>query len=125
MNEIGPEIARSVSTFLGDEGEVRGVQRLLAHGVHPAPLAKRVTGEGALAGKTFVLTGTLETMGRKEAEELIEALGGKVSSSVSKKTSYVVVGADPGSKLEAARKLGVTVLDEGEFRGLVGVEMPQ
>jgi DNA ligase (NAD+) len=67
---------------------------------------------GALAGKTFVLTGTLPTMARDEAGALIEAAGGKVSGSVSKKTSYVVAGADAGSKLAKAESLGITVLDE-------------
>ena len=74
---------------------------------------------GPLAGKTFVLTGTLSTMTREEAEAAIEQHGGKVSGSVSRKTSYVVVGADAGSKLEKARQLGVPQLTEEEFRQLI------
>jgi len=74
---------------------------------------------GRLAGKTFVLTGTLETMTREDAEAAIERLGGKVSGSVSKKTSHLVVGADAGSKLEKAQSLGVPTMDEAEFRTLI------
>jgi DNA ligase (NAD+) len=71
-----------------------------------------------LAEKTFVLTGTLPTLTREQATAQIESLGGKVSSSVSRKTDYVLAGADAGSKLEKARKLGVTVIDEAEFQHL-------
>jgi DNA ligase (NAD+) len=74
---------------------------------------------GPLAGKTFVLTGTLATMTREEAEAAIERLGGKVSGSVSRKTSYLVVGADAGTKLEKARSLGVRTLSEEEFKTLI------
>jgi len=74
---------------------------------------------GPLAGKTFVLTGTLETMTRGEAEERIRELGGVPSSNVSKKIDYLVVGADPGSKLEKAQRLKVPVLDEAAFRDLI------
>lgn len=118
IEEIGPETATSLYDFLSDEGEQRLVKRLLALGVHPEPEAAIVQG-GALAGKTFVLTGTLSTLSRKEAEERVVSLGGKVSSSVSKKTSYVVAGESPGSKLDAARKHGVEILDEDQFRQLL------
>jgi DNA ligase (NAD+) len=77
------------------------------------------SGPKRLLGKTFVLTGTLGSMARDEAKEAIQRLGGRVSSSVSKKTSYVVVGADPGSKADDARRLDVPVLDETEFRSLL------
>ena len=77
-----------------------------------------------LAGKTFVLTGTLESMTRDEAKEKIEVLGGRVMSSVSKKTDYVVVGIDPGSKLEKAQSLKVTVLNEVEFTIMLADNQP-
>lgn len=117
--EVGPETARSIATFLSDDDERGIVERLHREcGVTPAPV-KQVQG-GALAGKTFVITGTLSALGRDDAEQQIESLGGKVSSSVSKKTSYVVVGESPGSKLAAAQKLGVEILDEQAFLALLG-----
>jgi DNA ligase (NAD+) len=76
-------------------------------------------GPQPLAGKAFVITGTLEGLSREEAEERIVALGGKVTGSVSKKTSYLVVGAEPGSKLDKAQALGVPTLDEAAFLGLI------
>jgi DNA ligase (NAD+) len=120
MEEVGPETAASVATFLADEEEVAMVRRLLEMGLHPEAIKVPASVGGAFDGKTFVLTGTLSTMGRKDAETLIIERGGKVSSSVSKKTSYVVAGESPGSKLDAARKLNVPVLSEEEFVGLVG-----
>ena len=95
------------------------VERLLAHGVHPEPVKLRASKGGPLSGKTFVLTGILATMGRKEAETMILERGGKVSSSVGKKTDCVVAGEAPGSKLAAAQRLGVKVLSEHEFALLV------
>ncbi len=76
---------------------------------------------GPLSGKTFVLTGTLGTMSREAATEAIQSRGGKVTGSVSKKTDYVVAGADPGSKLAKAESLGISVLDEAAFRNLLGL----
>jgi len=118
MEEIGPETARSVAQFLADDRERALVEKLLGYGVHPQAEAAAVN-DGVLKGKTLVLTGTLTTLSRKEAEELVVANGGKVSSSVSKKTSFVVAGENAGSKLDTALKLGVPVLDEEAFRQMI------
>jgi DNA ligase (NAD+) len=112
INEVGPETARSVASFLQDDSEKALVHQLLKHGVHPEPIKIDKTKAQKLAGTTFVLTGTFSSMSRKEAEDKIIQWGGKVSSSVSKKTHYVVAGESPGSKLEAAEKLGVSVISE-------------
>jgi DNA ligase (NAD+) len=115
--EIGEETAKAIDSFLRDEGEVSIVRELLKVGVEPLRVAPRA--EGKLTGKTFVLTGTLPNLSRGQAQEKIEALGGKVSSSVSKKTSYVVAGEDAGSKLTKARELGINIISESEFLQLI------
>jgi DNA ligase (NAD+) len=120
IEEIGPETAHSVAAFLEDLDERNLVEQLLESGVAPEAQQGLVS-DGAFQGRTFVLTGTLATMSRKEAEELVVSNGGKVSSSVSKKTSYVVAGESPGSKLDAARKHGVRILSEDEFKALLDV----
>jgi DNA ligase (NAD+) len=113
---VGPNMAREVQLyFQGHGGELVG--RLLAAGV--APQAVEAPGEGPLTGKTFVFTGTLETMSRPDAEELVRRLGGKAVSSVSSKTDYVVAGPGAGSKLERARKLKLAILDEEQFLALI------
>jgi DNA ligase (NAD+) len=117
MPEIGEETAKAIDSFLRDAEEVSIVKGILAAGVAPEKVAPR--SEGKFTGKTFVLTGTLPTLSRSEAQEKIEALGGKVSASVSKKTSYVVAGEDAGSKLTKAQELGVTVITESEFLQLI------
>ena len=96
------------------------MSELVALGVQPGAPTPRAAVSAVLAGKTFVLTGTLPTMTRDEAAEKIEAAGGKVSGSVSKKTSYVLAGAEAGSKLEKAQSLGVPVIDEAELLRLIG-----
>jgi DNA ligase (NAD+) len=116
--EIGPVLAASVRSF-GDEPHNRAVvQRLLEAGVNleSQQPAVDVVAPGPLAGKTFVLTGTLPTLSRDEATKMIEELGGKVAGSVSKKTTYVVAGEEAGSKLLKAEQLGIPVLDEAGFR---------
>ena len=119
--DVGPVVADSIRTFADEPHNRALVEKLSAAGVNmssqqPPP---SVAGPGPLSGKTFVLTGTLSTMTRERAEEAIEALGGKVSGSVSRKTAYVVVGESAGSKLDKARELGVTTLTEEEFKAII------
>ncbi|MBV8207672.1 MAG: NAD-dependent DNA ligase LigA [Acidobacteria bacterium] len=115
--EVGPRVSESIREFFDEPGNHRLIERLKAAGLQMrGPKKQRGT---ALAGKTFVLTGTLARRTREDAKALIEAAGGKVSGSVSKKTTYVVAGADPGSKLEKARELGVQVITEKELEGLL------
>jgi DNA ligase (NAD+) len=116
--EIGPVLAASVRAFAEEPHNRALVEKLAAAGVNmesQQPVPDTVA-PGALAGKTFVLTGTLPTLSREEATSLIEELGGKVSGSVSKKTAYVVAGDEAGSKLAKAQQLGIPVLDEAAFR---------
>lgn len=118
VNEIGGRIAQSVLDYCSDEHELALVRRMQAAGVQfEQEVVEQASSE--FAGLTFVLTGELNTMTRTQAGELIEARGGKVSSSVSKKTSYVLAGAAAGSKLQKAIDLGVKVLSEEEFLGMV------
>lgn len=119
--EIGPKIAASVVAFFRQEQTHRLLEKLRKAGVRMEERRAAPARESPLAGKTVVFTGTLETMGRKEAEELVASLGGKPSGSVSRHTDYVVVGANPGSKYDRARELGVKILTEDEFRRLVGL----
>jgi DNA ligase (NAD+) len=110
-------VARSIRHFFAERQNRKVIQRLVAAGVRPAPV-RRVA--GPLSGKKFVLTGALGAMTRPEAQRRIEVLGGRVVSSVSAETDFVVVGADPGSKLAKAKKLGVATLDEEAFVRLLG-----
>lgn len=116
--DVGPVVARAIAHFFDQPHNREVVEQLQAVGVRWPPVERPVI-DSAIAGKTFVLTGTLASMTRDEASARIEALGGKVSSSVSKKTSYVVAGEAAGSKLERAQALGVTVLDEAAFLALL------
>ena len=137
IHEIGGQTAESVHGFFSREENRRILERLFEAGVKPQPPAGAAGaagpgGTGAadagaggaaalpLAGKVLVVTGSLESYSRKAIKETIESLGGRVTSSVSKKTDYVVAGEDPGSKLDTARQLGTEVLDEAAFRRLVG-----
>jgi DNA ligase (NAD+) len=118
--EIGPVLAASVRAWLDEPRNIQLVERLRHAGVTmTSTLPPEGPPAGPLSGKTFVLTGTLESLTREEANARIEALGGRVSSSVSKKTSFVVVGSDPGTKAEKARTLGVETLDEAAFCRLI------
>jgi len=117
--DVGPIVAKSLRTFFDQLHNREVVEQLRACGVtwpegEPAPVAAQ-----PLSGKTFVLTGTLPTLGREDAKALIEAAGGKVAGSVSKKTSFVVAGAEAGSKLEKAQELGVVVLDEAQLKEML------
>jgi DNA ligase (NAD+) len=119
---IGETMAQAILEHFNDPRNRALVSELLALGVSPPAPAPRAAQGTALAGKTFVLTGTLPALAREEATSRIEAAGGKVSGSVSKKTSYVLAGAEPGSKLEKARSLGVPVIDEAELLRLLAQE---
>ncbi len=118
INDFGAITAQSVVDFFSHEANVKLCQRFIALGLVTECTA--VKASSTLAGKTFVLTGTLPTMKRDEAAALIKSNGGKVSSSVSKKTDYVVAGNDAGSKLTKARELGVTVITEAELLSMIG-----
>jgi DNA ligase (NAD+) len=118
VDDVGPVVAQSIRSFFEQPHNREVVERLLAAGVQ-WPSAAADDAPKPLAGRTLVLTGTLPTLSRDQAQALIEAAGGKVSGSVSKKTSYVVAGSEAGSKLDKARELGVTVLDEAGLRALL------
>jgi DNA ligase (NAD+) len=117
VRDIGPEVAHSVREYFDEPRNLRAVRRLEKL-LEIEPVAEP-SGRGALRDKTFVLTGTLESMSRDEAERRIIAMGGRTTGSVSRKTDFVVAGADAGSKLKRARELGIRVLDEREFSNLL------
>ena len=108
-------------SYLSNEKNKFLIDRLIKAGLNfeSRPTESRSTANSSFSGKTFVLTGTLNNYKREEAQDLIENAGGKVSSSVSKKTDYVLAGADAGSKLEKAKTLGVKVIDEDEFHKMI------
>jgi len=118
--DVGPEVARSVAHFFASKEGAKTVDRLADAGVNMSQPRRRTIAGGALEGKTVVITGTLESMGRKEAQDLVKQLGGKATGSVSAKTDLVVAGESPGSKLDKANKLGVKVIDEAAFLKLAG-----
>jgi DNA ligase (NAD+) len=121
VSDIGPVVAAAVRGYLDEPQNRALIKQLAAAGLKMhAPI---VTGEapGPLSGKTFVITGTLHSLSREAAAEAIQARGGKVTGSVSKKTDFLVVGADPGSKLTKAETLGVPILDEDGLRKLLSL----
>jgi DNA ligase (NAD+) len=120
---IGPRVAESVVLFFSQKENLEVIGKLTRAGVSMAAKkakARKAAASGPFAGKTFVMTGTLDGFSREEATALIESLGGKVVGSVSKNTDYLLMGKDPGSKLEKAKKLGTKIVDEKEFRRLAG-----
>ena len=119
VSDVGPVVAASVARFFAEPHNREVVEQLRAAGVNWPEGEASVLATSPIAGKTFVLTGTLPALTRDEAKDMIEALGGKVAGSVSKKTDYVVAGAEAGSKLDKAQALGVTILDETQFRELI------
>jgi DNA ligase (NAD+) len=118
IDGIGDKIAHGIAEYFSNPEALKMIEKLKTYGVEPEKSAI-MTGEGYLADKTFVLTGTLSSMDRNKASELIKELGGKITGSVSKNTSYVVVGDNPGSKYDKALKLGVIILSESEFIDLL------
>jgi DNA ligase (NAD+) len=117
---MGPILAETLAETLAEERTRELIERLRGHGLQMEEAGPAPGTEGPLAGQTFVLTGTLPSLSREKATEAIEAAGGKVTGSVSKKTDYVVAGSDPGSKLPKAQELGVDVIDEERLRELLG-----
>jgi DNA ligase (NAD+) len=120
--DVGPSVAHHIHTFFRQPHNLDVIRALLAAGIHWEPMPERPPAEALpLAGRTFVITGTLNSMSREEAKARLQALGGKVTGSVSAKTDYLIAGADPGSKLAKAQELGVEVVDEeGLWRLLDG-----
>jgi len=121
IENIGPVVAKSVYEFFCHKENLKFIQKLVKNGVSIKDQGLTIK-DGRLSGKTFVITGTLESMSRDEAKKKIKDLGGKMTESVSKQTSFVVVGSDPGSKHEKALKLGVSILDENAFINLVNYQ---
>jgi DNA ligase (NAD+) len=121
VTEVGPVVAQSVLDFFASTAGKKILQRLKQLGIQPKSekVSAKKAEELPLAGKTFVLTGTLPSMTREKATEKIEALGGRVTSSVSRKTDYVLAGAEPGSKFDKAKELGVGIIDEAAFRKML------
>ncbi|MBN1344934.1 MAG: NAD-dependent DNA ligase LigA [Phycisphaerae bacterium] len=120
IEEIGPVMARTIREWFASDAGRRTIDHLTAVGIDMTAERREPVGEQPLAGKTIVVTGTLDAFGRKEIQDLIKQLGGKPTGSVSKKTDFVVAGADPGSKLDKARQLDVEVIDEAEFLKRIG-----
>lgn len=117
ISEVGEETSQAVAKFLSDKAERAMIEGLLSRGIKVSDAEGPASQK--LAGKSFVLTGTLQSMSRKDAEQKITDCAGKVTSSVTKKTDYVVVGAEPGSKFDKAKELGVTILTEEQFKNII------
>jgi DNA ligase (NAD+) len=118
---VVPVVAQSVLDFFASAAGKKILRRIKELGIHPKTekISAKKAAELPLTGKTFVLTGTLPSMTREEATEKIETLGGHVTGSVSKKTDYLLAGAEPGTKFDKAKELGVRIIDEAEFRKML------
>ncbi|MGH2332106.1 NAD-dependent DNA ligase LigA [Thermoanaerobacter mathranii] len=118
LPDVGPKMARSIVSFFAEKQNVETIEKLKKAGVNMKKLSKEKV-SSIFEGKTFVLTGALENYTREEATRIIEERGGKVTNSVSKKTDYVLVGKDPGSKLKKAQELGIEIIDEKQFEEML------
>jgi len=118
INEIGPEITASIVEFFHEQKNINVMKKFNKAGI--VPQNKEIADNAPLQGKSFVFTGTMESMGRNDAKALIENLGGTIHSTVTKKTTYVVTGSEPGSKLDKAKSSGIKILNEEEFLKLIG-----
>jgi DNA ligase (NAD+) len=120
IEQIGPVLAKSIYEYFHNGNNLKIIDKLIAAGVNPQ--AKQKKQSDKLAGKTFVVTGTLENFSRSQIEQTIKDNGGKISSSVSKKTDFVLAGTDPGSKLDKANQLGVKVINEKQFLDMINTD---
>ncbi len=121
VGEVGPKVAAAIAEFFSESANQKLIRKLDKAGVRPTA-EKRVVKSQKFAGKAFVFTGGLANRSREQAAELVQQHGGKISGSVSKKTDYVVVGTDPGSKYDKAKELGVAILSEAEFEKLLSLK---
>src|SRR5690606_31032540 len=115
--DVGPVVAQHIAGFFSETHNRNVIKQLLKAGIQWPSVDKPK--QQPLAGKTFVITGTLDSMSRDEAKERLQSLGAKVSGSVSRKTNYIIAGSEPGSKLDKASKLGIEILDENAFLELI------
>jgi DNA ligase (NAD+) len=118
VGEVGPKVSAAIAEFFSEPANIQLIKKLKKAGVHPT-MEKRQVKSDRFAGKSFVFTGALANRSREDAAEIVKQHGGKIASSVSKKTDYLVVGADPGSKHDKAKSLGVPILTEKDFEKLV------
>jgi DNA ligase (NAD+) len=119
VSDVGPVVAESIAHFFNEKHNTDIIKKLQKAGIHWQDIDVDLDKPQPLQGQTFVVTGTLSDMTRDEARQALESLGAKVTGSVSKKTDYVVVGENPGSKATKAEELGVEILDEGDFKKLL------